>query len=113
MYDSSATTEPGTTVEEYTEFPDQELVPVAVEEELVANVNIELGVFFDTADDGTNRAFFNNVTYRTVSCYSFMDIRVVSCDKLIRPLFLLLLSFMICIRIANCTDLLDSGLDGK
>lgn len=53
-------------VDEYTEFPDQELVPIPAQEELVANVNIELGVFFDTADDGTNRAFFNNVTYRTV-----------------------------------------------
>lgn len=66
MYDPTASIQPGTTVEEYTEFPDQELVPVQVEEELVANVHIELGVFFDTASDGTNRAFFNNVTYRTV-----------------------------------------------
>jgi hypothetical protein len=44
-----------------------------VEEELTATVKIELGVFFDTATDGTNRAFFSeardtfsNVTYRTV-----------------------------------------------
>ena len=66
VYDSTASTQPGTMVDQYTEFPDQEMVPVIVEEELVANVNIELGVFFDTADDGTNRAFFNNITYRTV-----------------------------------------------
>jgi hypothetical protein len=69
-------------VDEYTEFPDQELVPVQVEEELVANVHIELGVFFDTADDGTNRAFFNNITYRTVSANAIPQLRGAPLERL-------------------------------
>lgn len=76
VYDPQASTEPGTTVDEYTEFPDQTMSPIPVQEQLEANVFIELGVFFDTADDGTNRAFFNNITYRTVRIdASCVDVR--------------------------------------
>jgi len=65
VYDETAPFAPGTTVEAYHEFPDQSMVPYIAKAQAEADVKIELGVFFDTATDGTNRAFFNNVTYRT------------------------------------------------
>lgn len=65
VYDDNASFAPSTTVEAYHEFPDQSIVPIIVEAQAEPDVKIELGVFFDTATDGTNRAFFNNVTYRT------------------------------------------------
>lgn len=40
------------------------LVPSQVEVQQEADRFIELGVYFDTFDDGVNRAAFNNVTYR-------------------------------------------------
>ncbi|KAK4701689.1 iron transport multicopper oxidase, partial [Phenoliferia sp. Uapishka_3] len=46
---------------------DQLLVPTIVEEQLVATRNISLGVYFDTFDDGINRAAFNNITFQLPS----------------------------------------------
>lgn len=43
---------------------DEQLVPSIVEAQLVADRFIELGVYFDTFDNGVNRAAFNNKTYR-------------------------------------------------
>ncbi|KAL8278893.1 hypothetical protein RQP46_008764 [Phenoliferia psychrophenolica] len=42
---------------------DNLLKPIIVEEQLVADRTIELGVYFDTFSDGINRAAFNNITF--------------------------------------------------
>ncbi|KAJ3334922.1 ferroxidase fet3 [Gonapodya sp. JEL0774] len=65
LYNTSFPTADGTTVDEYLEFPDADLVPIDVEGEATADVSITLAATFDTADDGTNRAFFNDITYVT------------------------------------------------
>ncbi|OCF33774.1 acidic laccase [Kwoniella heveanensis CBS 569] len=50
--------------EQITAFNDTELVPVLVNELLHPDVEYELNAYFDTYDDGTNRASFNNVTFQ-------------------------------------------------
>ncbi|KXS12722.1 multicopper oxidase [Gonapodya prolifera JEL478] len=52
-----------TTTDEYAEFPDADLVPIIKEAEAAADTSYTLEAYFDTSDDGTNRAFFNLVTY--------------------------------------------------
>ena len=44
-------------------MPDISIVPLDVEPMLPATRTIELEVTFDTLDDGTNRAMFNQQTY--------------------------------------------------
>ena len=63
---------PGSTVDVYTEFPDQGLVPVEAVGQAEADANIQLGVIFATADNGVNRAFFNNITYQTPNVPAYL-----------------------------------------
>ncbi|KAJ3335860.1 ferroxidase fet3 [Gonapodya sp. JEL0774] len=63
FYNSSFPTADSTTVDEDLEFPDAGLVPVDAEAEARADVSITLAATFDTADDGTNRAFLNEEAY--------------------------------------------------
>ena len=51
--------------DEITTLNDTEFVPVLKREMLPADFQIRLDVYFDTYDDGTNRASFNNITYIT------------------------------------------------
>lgn len=60
---ANATVANATTIDEYSEFPDWDMVPLIVEAEAKADVSVALNAFFATSSDGTNRAFFNNVTY--------------------------------------------------
>ncbi|KAF8521711.1 laccase [Hysterangium stoloniferum] len=63
-YDSNAPLTPGSEVDAYFDVDDTVLVPVVVEAELPPPDHvIELNVFFDTMDNGVNRAMFNNVTF--------------------------------------------------
>ena len=39
--------------------------PLIVEEQVQADVSVQMNAFFATASNGVNRAFFNNVTYIT------------------------------------------------
>jgi len=53
---------------EFAEYPvidDSKFVPILKLEQAPADVEYRLDVFFDTYDDGTNRASYNNVTYRS------------------------------------------------
>ncbi|WVR04856.1 hypothetical protein IAU60_001868 [Kwoniella sp. DSM 27419] len=50
--------------ETITPFNDTQLVPVLEMNLLQPNVEFRLDAYFDTYDDGTNRASFNNVTYQ-------------------------------------------------
>lgn len=50
-------------VDEYTEVDDVSLVPVEVVPMPNVTKTIELEVTFDTMDDGTNHAMFNQITY--------------------------------------------------
>ncbi|ORY74747.1 laccase [Leucosporidium creatinivorum] len=43
--------------------PDHLMSPIAVQEQFTPTRRVELGVLFDTFDDGINRAAFNNITY--------------------------------------------------
>ncbi|KAI5479835.1 laccase [Pseudohyphozyma bogoriensis] len=63
VYDASSPYAAAETRDVLTDFSDQDLVPTIVEEQLVATREIELGVYFDTFTDGTNRAAFNNITF--------------------------------------------------
>jgi iron transport multicopper oxidase len=81
-YDSSKPVAPGTVVDTYHEFPDQQLVPLEIEAQAEADVAIELGVYFDTATDGTNRAFFNNVTYRMPVVPTYLTTTSMGADAL-------------------------------
>lgn len=49
--------------EDYPVLDDSKFVPVEQKAQAPADVELRLDVFFDTYDDGTNRASFNNVTY--------------------------------------------------
>ena len=51
--------------EDYPVIDDSKFVPILKMEQAPADVEFRLDVFFDTYDDGTNRASYNNVTYRT------------------------------------------------
>ncbi|CAD6565171.1 MAG: ferroxidase fet3 [Cyphobasidiales sp. Tagirdzhanova-0007] len=72
VYDASSPMAPGSTVDVYTEFPDQGLVPVEAVGQAEADANIQLGVIFATADNGVNRAFFNNITYQTPNVPAYL-----------------------------------------
>ena len=51
---------------EFAEYPvinDSKFVPILKQEQAPADIEFRLDVFFDTYDDGTNRASYNNVTY--------------------------------------------------
>lgn len=72
----------GTTVDEYTMFPDGQLVPVEIEAQAEADMKIELGVFFDTADNGSPRAFFNNITYQMPVVPSYLTAVTMGNDSL-------------------------------
>jgi iron transport multicopper oxidase len=50
-------------VDAYHDFNDTALNPVVVEPMLSVDRTVELEVSFETMDDGTNRAMFNQVTY--------------------------------------------------
>lgn len=50
--------------QELNAFRDDYLVPLEVEPELTPARPIELGVWFDTFDNGQNRAAFNNITFQ-------------------------------------------------
>lgn len=62
-YNSSASLTDLGFVDTYHDVNDTALVPVVVEPMLPADQTIELEVSFDTMDDGTNRAMFNQITY--------------------------------------------------
>jgi iron transport multicopper oxidase len=51
-------------VDEYPMLDDTEFVPILVSAAALPDIEYRLDVFFDTYDDGTNRASFNNITYR-------------------------------------------------
>jgi iron transport multicopper oxidase len=52
-------------VDAYQDLDDTALVPVVVEPMLPTDRTVELVVSFETMDDGTNRALFNEVSYHT------------------------------------------------
>lgn len=52
------------TFTDLTVLNDTEFTPVLVRPQVEPDVDLRLDVFFDTYDDGTNRASFNNITYR-------------------------------------------------
>ncbi|ADV25598.1 acidic laccase [Cryptococcus gattii E566] len=64
-YNSSAPPATPWIVEDITTFNDTELTPI-VHEDLLGDPDVEivLNAYFDTYDDGTNRASFNNITYQ-------------------------------------------------
>ncbi|KAG7446974.1 ferroxidase [Guyanagaster necrorhizus] len=61
---SSSITDLGA-IDEYIDLNDTVLVPVEVVAAPTSNVTIDLEVTFDTMDDGTNRAMFNEITYNS------------------------------------------------
>ncbi|KAG5721430.1 Iron transport multicopper oxidase fio1 [Termitomyces sp. T112] len=52
-------------IDKYHDVDDLSLIPVQVIPQVPATRTIELEVTFDTMDDGTNRAMFNQITYNT------------------------------------------------
>ncbi|WWD18251.1 hypothetical protein CI109_102701 [Kwoniella shandongensis] len=63
-YNSAAPPATAVIVDEIETFNDTQLVPVLKRELLKPDVSFELNAYFDTYDDGTNRASFNNITYQ-------------------------------------------------
>jgi len=61
--ESNAAAEP-VEVGEWGDMNDVDFVPIVREASAEADVDYTLNVWFDTFDDGTNRAAFNNITYR-------------------------------------------------
>lgn len=68
-------------------IPDTEMVPVIAKAQAEADVKITLGVFFDTADDGVNRAFFNNVTYQRPLVPSLLTATSMGQDSLLPEVY--------------------------
>ncbi|KAJ6532692.1 Fet3 protein [Mycena vulgaris] len=64
-YDASLSITDSGTIDEYSDVDDIHLTPLVAEPVLTATRTIELEVFFDTMDDGTNHAMFNMVTYNS------------------------------------------------
>lgn len=64
-YSSSASTTDLGFINEYHDVDDLALVPVIQIAQPVATKTIELEVTFDTMDDGTNHAMFNQITYNS------------------------------------------------
>lgn len=64
-YSSSASFTDLGFIDEYHDVNDTSLVPIEVIPQVPATRTIELEVTFDTMDDGTNRAMFNQITYNT------------------------------------------------
>lgn len=64
-YDSSASLTDLGFVNEYHDVDDVSLVPIIEIAQPVATKTIELEVTFDTMDDGTNHAMFNQITYNS------------------------------------------------
>ncbi|KAF9003375.1 Fet3 protein [Cyathus striatus] len=65
-YDSSASITDNGTVDAYHDVDDVSLVPIEVIPQYPpATKTIELEVLFDTMDDGTNHAMFNQITYNS------------------------------------------------
>jgi iron transport multicopper oxidase len=64
-YNSSASLTDLGPVDTYQDFNDTSLVPVVVEPMLPSDRTVELEVSFETMDDGTNRAMFNQVSYHS------------------------------------------------
>ncbi|KAF9028653.1 Fet3 ferroxidase protein [Hymenopellis radicata] len=64
-YSSSAQVTDLGLIDEYATVNDTELVPVIVMSPPVVTKTIELEVSFDTMDDGTNHAMFNQITYNS------------------------------------------------
>jgi iron transport multicopper oxidase len=62
-YNSSAPLASPGTVDEYHDVNDTFLVPLEVIAQPPVTKTIELEVTFDTMDDGTNHAMFNQITY--------------------------------------------------
>lgn len=63
-YNTSAPLQPAGTIDAYHDVDDVSLVPIPAEPQLPpATHTIPLLVVFDTATDGSNRAYFNSVTY--------------------------------------------------
>ncbi|KAF4616730.1 hypothetical protein D9613_008665 [Agrocybe pediades] len=64
-YDSKASITDLGFVDAYHDVEDTSLVPIIEIAQPVATKTIELEVTFDTLDDGTNRAMFNQITYNS------------------------------------------------
>ncbi|RDB30495.1 Iron transport multicopper oxidase fio1 [Hypsizygus marmoreus] len=64
-YDASAQLTDLGFVDEYHDVADVDLVPVIKIPQPVATKTIELEVIFETQDDGTNHAMFNQITYNS------------------------------------------------
>ncbi|KAK8865574.1 hypothetical protein IAR55_000718 [Kwoniella newhampshirensis] len=63
-YNSAAPPATAVIVDAIEPFNDTQLIPVLKRELLGYDVAFELNAYFDTYDDGTNRASFNNITYQ-------------------------------------------------
>jgi iron transport multicopper oxidase len=64
VYDEKAPLSEPVIYDQYPEFEELNLVPVEVEGMAPADVVYDLNVNFDTYNDGTNRASFNNITFQ-------------------------------------------------
>lgn len=66
-YSASAPLTDSGFIEEYHDIDDVSLVPIVAESQPPVTKTIDLEVLFDTMDDGTNRAMFNEVTWNPPS----------------------------------------------
>ena len=64
-YNTSASLAEPQTVDLYHDVNDTTLVPVVAIPQPVASRSIDLVATFQTMDDGTNRALFNNISYHS------------------------------------------------
>ncbi|KAL0568315.1 ferroxidase fet3 [Marasmius crinis-equi] len=71
------------TVEEYSMVDDISLVPIQKISAPSATKTIELEVIFDTMDDGTNRAMFNQVTYNSPNVPAILSALTLGSDAVV------------------------------
>lgn len=64
-YSASASLTDSGFIDAYADVNDTALVPIVAEAAPASTKTIELEVIFDTMDDGTNHAMFNQVTYNS------------------------------------------------
>ncbi|KAK4688038.1 iron transport multicopper oxidase, partial [Tremellales sp. Uapishka_1] len=64
VYNSANSVAPEVILDTIPTLNDTEFVPIVAKHSAPADVVYELNVWFDTYDDGTNRASFNNITYQ-------------------------------------------------
>ncbi|ORY28145.1 putative iron transport multicopper oxidase FET3 precursor [Naematelia encephala] len=87
IYDAAAPFADEVIIDEIPTLNDTDFVPVLKKEMLGYDIEYVLNVFFDTYDDGTNRASFNNITFQMPPTPSMFTALTMGNDSLLPAVY--------------------------